>query len=204
MKRSTWIFIACVMAGVYVATFEKDLSFLETVVFGIIVGVVLYIFLLLFIGSAAEIIRRKKYGIDMSATLKIDPEEVKSDMLFIMQHGHHKGIKGALDEFNDIFRNYPQWRLQDWDVFRAWYKNLIDHAIENLDIYILDMKDGSPYSKEADHLYDPNAPDWEQFDRKRYYDDDDYRDDRSSIREAAEEGFYTGLGLGATDNPLNP
>ena len=172
---------------------------------GFLTGIIVFIY--------AEIKRRRENGIDLFATLKSDPEKVKADMLFIMQYGHSGGISAALEEFNDIFRNYPQWRLQDWVVFRAWYKDLVDHALEHPDIYTLGTKDGSPYVKENDSLYDPEAPDWAQFDRKHYYDededddddnpDDDYGIGRKKIRESASEGFWLGVGLGATDNPLS-
>jgi hypothetical protein len=121
--------------------------------------------------AIAEIIRRKRLGIDQFATLMQSEKEVKASMLVDMQFGHHKGIEGAFKEFNDIFRNYPQWHLEDWEVFRAWYKHQIDHMVQHPDIYGLKMKDGSPYSKEKDNLYDPDAPDWEQFDRIHYHDE---------------------------------
>ena len=39
--------------------------------------------------------------------------------------------------------------------------------VKKPDIYGLTMKGGSPYDKDKDPLYDPNAPDWEQFDPTR-------------------------------------
>lgn len=164
---------------------------------GLIAGVSVFLF--------AEIDRRIDNGIDLFASLETDPEKIKAHMLFIMQYGHSEGISGALKEFNDIFRNYPQWRLENWEVFRAWYKDLIDRAIEKPEIYVMAMKDGSEYNKDIDPLYDPDAPDWEQYDRPRYDDNDvgeDY-DDNPDLQNAAEEGFYTGIGLGATGNCLN-
>lgn len=131
---------------------------LTSIMLGLIAGMSVFIF--------AEIKRRIENGIDLFASLESDPETVKDHMLFIMQHGHYKGISGALKEFNDIFRNYPQWRLEDWVVFRAWYKALIDHALEKPEIYVMSMKDGSEYSKDIDPLYDPDAPDWEQYERE--------------------------------------
>ncbi len=157
----------------------------------------------LIIAAVMGIIWRVKNGVDLLATLETDPEKVKEHMLFIMQyHGAEENLK----ELNDIFRNYPQWEFQKWEVFRAWYKDLIDHALENPEIYNLTMKDGSEYSKETDPLYDPDAPDWEQFDRKRYYDDDDnnddYDDDTPNLRKAAEEGFLMGIGFGVAKSIL--
>ena len=148
-------------------------------------------------------------GVDLLATLETDPEKVKAHMLHIMQWGHEHGMVGALKEFNDIFRNYPQWDLSDWEVFRAWYKHEIDHMTQRPEIYHLTMKvDGSPYSKEADPLYDPDAPDWELFDRDRShdFDDDDFDeeddgyDDYGEKRESgssAGDAFAIGIGIGA-------
>lgn len=161
---------------------------------------------ILIIAALRGIVWRVKSGVDLFATLETDPEKVKEKMLFIMQYRHSEGIKGALNEFNDIFRNYPQWEFHKWVVFRAWYKNLIDHAIENPEIYNLTMKDGSDYNKEQDPLYDPDAPDWEQFDRKRYYsddNDDDDNDDTPNLKKAAEDGFLTGVGIGVANNILD-
>lgn len=182
--------------------------YFETIDFGLVfLAIFGSIMTFLLIAAVMGIIWRVKNGVDLFATLETDPEKVKEHMLFIMQYRHSGGIKGALKEFNDIFRNYPQWELEKWVVFRAWYKQIVDHALANPEIYILRMKDGSDYTKEQDPLYDPDAPDWEQFDRPYCLDDeeddDDYTDTGNKYRKAAEEGFYTGLGLGATDNFLN-
>lgn len=174
---------------------------------------------LLLIGAIREIIWRAQNGVDVFATLETDPEKVKSHMLFVMQYGHEGGIKGAFKEFNDIFRNYPQWRLQDWEVFRAWYKHEIDHMLKYPEIYVMGLgEDGTPYSKEEDGMYDPDAPDWAQFDRDRSYDYDDDddgdddddddnfdgpRDSRSELRKAAEEGIMMGVGFGVANGILN-
>ena len=169
-------------------------------VFGLIVT-------LLMIAAIMEIIRRVKNGVDLFATLESDPEKVKEHMLFVMQYGHFHGIKGALNEFNDIFRNYPELRLHEWEVFKAWYKNFIDHALEYPSIYIMKMVDGSEYSINKDPLYDPMAPSWEQFDLKNKYDDRYYKDEdlpeSRSLRKDAEEGFYFGAGFGAGDSLFN-
>lgn len=162
---------------------------------------------LLIIAALGGIVWRVKNGVDLFATLETDPAKVKSRMLSIMQYGHHKGIVGALNEFNDIFRNYPQWHLADWEVFRAWYKDMVDHALKYPKIYNLTMKDGTTYSKDRDPLYDPDAPDWAQFDRKYYYgdddDDDEYTDDSPNQKKAAEDSFMIGVGFGVADNILD-
>ena len=71
------------------------------------------------------------------------------------------------------------------------------------EIYGLRMKEtGEPYSIDKDPLYDPDAPDWEQYDRHHYYyDDGDYDDDedydtRNSIKKYTEDGTSLGIGLG--------
>lgn len=97
-------------------------------------------------------------GIDLFATLETDQEKLKEHMLFIMQY---HGVEENLKELNDIFRNYPQWHLEKWVVFRAWYKAQIDYMIKRPEIYGMKMKGtGEPYSIDKDPLYDPNAPDW--------------------------------------------
>lgn len=186
-----WLYSLCLYFG------QIDFGLVILSIFGTIIT-------FLIITAIRCIIWRAKNGVDLLATLETDPEKVKKHMLFIMQyHGAEENLK----ELNDIFRNYPQWELEKWEVFRAWYKDLVDHAIEHPDIYTMKMKDGSEYSKETDPLYDPDAPDWKQYDRDYYFedDDDDFNDtdDKSNLRKSAEDGFYTGIGLGVTDNILN-
>lgn len=177
---------------------------------------------LLVIIGIKGIIWRIENGVDVFATLETDPENVKEHMLFIMQFGHSEGMVGALKEFNDIFRNYPQWELHKWEVFRAWYKHEIDAMTSQPGIYVMTMKkDGSEYSKDKDPLYDPDAPDWEQFDRPHNYDDDDefddndddfddddnddYNDDdnRDSRQDEVDNAFCLGLGMGMANGMLN-
>ncbi len=197
----TVIFSVC-LCGLYLYFGRIDFGLVFLAIFETIMT-------FLIIAAVIGIIWRVKNGVDLLATLETDPEKVKERMLFIMQYGHSEGIKGALNEFNDIFRNYPQWEFQSWEVFRAWYKHLIDHALENPHIYNLKMKDGSQYSKENDPLYDPGAPEWEQFDRKRYYDDDDDEDndngdnDTPNLKKAAADGFMMGVGFGIANSIIN-
>ena len=124
----------------------------------------------LLIAAIKAFVWRYQNGVDLFATLETDPEKVKARMLFIMQY---HGLEETLKELNDIFRNYPQWELSNWEVFRAWYKAQIDHMLEYPEIYAMTMPDGTVYTKEDDPLYDPDAPDWEQYDRPRSSDDDD-------------------------------
>lgn len=166
--------------GIWVYAFHYFYGYLEfghlfLSAFGTIVTI-------LIIYAILGIIWRINNGVDVFATLETDPEKVKERMLFVMQYGHHNGLKGALEEFKDIFRNYPQWHFQNWVVFRAWYKNMIDGVLREPDIYHLTMDDGEPYIKEEDPLYDPDAPTWEQFDRHHYYDinEEDDEDDEEN------------------------
>lgn len=188
------IFGAC-LYGLYLYFGRIDFGLVFLAIFGTIIT-------FLIIAAVIGIIWRVKNGVDLLATLETDPEKVKEHMLFIMQY---HGVEENLKELNDIFRNYPQWELEKWEVFRAWYKNLIDHALENPEIYNLAMKDGSDYNKEKDPLYDPDAPDWEQFDRKRYYDDDDEEDDNDTpnLKKAAKDGFMMGIGFGLANTIIN-
>lgn len=198
-----WIFVLYLMNG------EMDFS-------TVLMGAFLTVPTLVIIYALMALVWRRKNGVDLLATLETDPEKVKSHMLFIMQWGHSGGIVGALKEFNDIFRNYPQWRLQDWEVFRAWYKDQIDFLLEHPDICEMNLKGGKPYSKDEDPLYNPDAKDWELFDRDHThdfddddedFDDDDYRDKndsgRSSLKKAAEDGFVMGVGFGIASDIID-
>lgn len=158
---------------------------------------------------------RHDNGVDLFATLETDEEKLKEHMLFIMQY---HGVEENLKELSDIFRNYPQWELQKWEVFRAWYKDQIDHMEKFPEIYNLTMKsDGSPYSKDKDPLYDPEAPDWALFDRVRNYEDeedddkedndDDFEDYGNTDKKidvgsaiAFGIGLGAGLGIGGGDS----
>ena len=159
------------------------MSIIGAVFLGAIVGALAFVFVVLLIGAFREIKRRADNGIDVTATLETDPEAVKSRMRVVMQFGHEDGIKGALKEFNDIFRNYPQWELENWDMFRAWYKDMIDYALTHPDIYtLIDKSDGGPYSKMRDPLYDPKAPDWEQFAVPEYDPADEITDEKIGFK----------------------
>lgn len=70
-----------------------------------------------------------------------------------------------------MFRNYPQWPLQDWVVYRSWYKNLIDTFIRPNGTDVLKHYSDYPYSSwEYDPVYDPNAPDWNEIQIWNYCD----------------------------------
>lgn len=161
---------------------------------------------ILIIIAIRKIIWRYDNGVDLFATLETDPEEVKARMLVVMQFGHEHGMVGALKEFNDIFRNYPQWQLQNWEVFRAWYKNEIDYMLLYPEIYHLTMKEtGESYDKDSDPLYDPKAPDWALYDRDHTHDFDEDDEDfcfesgahPGCRRMTTGEALSFGVGLGA-------
>lgn len=174
-----------------------------SIILGLIGGLCVFAF--------AEIKRRKENGINLFATLETDPEKVKAAMLYRMQWGGEGGTKETLNQFNDIFRNYPQWELHNWEVFRAWYKDQIDCLIQYPEIITLTMKDGSPYDKDKDPLYDPDAPDWELFDRPHddseyFYDEDDEEDDddnddfSDNKKDSASDWIYRGIGFGLVNS----
>lgn len=117
-----------------------------------------------------------------------------------------RSFSDTMKELEQMFRQNKHLKLHRSKVFRAWYKHQIDYMAERPDIYRLSMSDGTPYDKNLDPYYDTNAPDWEQYDRRSYSDtpdSDDYADSRRDIKKAAEEGFYTGVGLGAISVFLN-
>lgn len=149
-------------------------------------------------------------------------EELQKTMLLKMQY--MQDINDTCEELNKIFNANRSLKLTRWIVFRAWYKAQIDHMLKYPETYNLTLQ-GEPYSKDDDPLYDPNAPDWSLYDRKREYyddysdDDDDYGDDddeyyddddpdeddddefydgirRKRFRHAAEDGLAMGIGLG--------
>ena len=196
-----------IILGYYLAFQESNLTIVEMLVLGLIGSAFNAFILFVAVGVVQEYKRRKKLGIDMHAKLEIDPEKVKEHMLFIMQY---HGVEENLKELNDIFRNYPQWELDKWEVFRAWYKDFIDHALEKPEIYNLMMNGGAEYSKESDSFYDPDAPDWEQFDRPRYYYDDDDEDDddedddfSDNKKDSASDWIYRGIGFGLANSILS-
>lgn len=144
---------------------------------------------------------RKDNGVDLFATLETDEEKLKEHMLFIMQY---HGVEENLKELNEIFRNYPQWHLEDWVVFRSWYKAQIDHMVKYPDIYGLKITGtGEPYSADKDPLYDPEAPDWEQYDRPHYDDEEEDDNEPPNISNTAKEGLFFGIGFGAATEMLD-
>lgn len=129
-------------------------------------------------------------------------KEKEMEMLFIMQH---LPFPDAMRDIEKTFQLNSHLKLHRSKIFRAWYKH---HKLwEKKDpCFYQKLLDAGMTPHELDPYFDPNAPDWEQFDIRHCYDDDEedyYDDDPPNFRKAAEDGFYTGLGLGATDNFLN-
>lgn len=101
-------------------------------------------------------------------------KELQEKMLVEMQY--MQGLERTIAELNAIFKANRELKLTRWVVFRSWYKDQIDHMLQYPDIYHLSVE-GEAYSKDADPLYDPKAPDWSIYDREHYYDDEDDEDD---------------------------
>lgn len=189
MKKSTSYQISLCIFLVWLYVFynmDNNTVTIDGVIASILFTFLSWVFIWVIIG----IDRRIENGVDIFATLESDPKKVKERMLFVMRYGHNNGLNGAIEEFNDIFRNYPQWHFQNWVVFRAWYKDMIDRNLRYPDISHLTKSNGEPYIKEEDPLYDPEAPAWEQFDRHHYYDINDEEDESYDEDEEADEDEY--------------
>lgn len=197
-KDIIFLSVVAVIWGVWIYVFYRldgSLSF-----GGIFMSLLLTGITLIILSCIKQIKWRIDNGVDVFATLETDVEKVKSHMLFIMQWGHSKGIEGANAEFNAIFRNYPQWELSKWVVFRSWYKYTVDFMLKYPEIYKLTI-DGEPYRVENDSLYDATVPDWSLFDRDHSHDydcDDDNLDDYDPFAEdrAKAERDSTAFGVG--------
>ena len=128
-------------------------------------------------------------------------EELQQTMLFKMQY--MQGLERTISELNEIFKANRELRLTRWIVFRAWYKAQIDHMLQYPDIYHLSV-DGDPYNKDEDPLYDPDAPDWEQYDRPHYDEEDDEEDDEDDFddyyngdkKSKVSDALAVGMGIG--------
>ena len=70
----------------------------------------------------------------------------------------------AMKDIKRIFDENKHLKLHRCKIFRAWYKHEIDYMLEHPEIYHLSLAGGFEYRKEDDPMYDPNAPDWEQYD----------------------------------------
>lgn len=126
-------------------------------------------------------------------------KEKEAEMLVLMQF---RSFSDAMKDIELLFRQNKHLKLHRSKVFRAWYKHEIDHMTANPEIYRLSMSDGTTYDRAKDPFYSHNAPDWEQYDRRSSA-GDSYTDNGRELEKAAEEGFFTGIGLGVTDNFLN-
>ncbi len=136
--------------------------------------------------------------------------QIKTKMLHRMQYQQGvEDIRDFIKTYNYYMSRYPKIGLKDWPPFKAWYKDLVDRALARPDMYTLTNSDGTPYNKDADSFYDPDAPDWSLYDvwHGPYSDDEDEFDTdddddefiedptKKSFAESAREGFWLGVGF---------
>lgn len=136
------------------------------------------------------------------AYLQKKREEKEQEMLFIMQYHSYPT---AIQEIKQIFRKNKHLKLHRSKIFRAWYKHYKLREKADPELYRQLLYAGMT-PLELDPYFDPNAPEWEQFDtRPRYDDDNDYYfgDNTPNLRKAAEEGFFMGIGLGLANRFIN-
>ncbi|MDE6468783.1 MAG: hypothetical protein K2L28_07805 [Muribaculaceae bacterium] len=134
-----------------------------------------------------SIIWRLQNDLDLTDSFETDIEKVKARLLSIMEN-LPEGGEGAIKSLNTAFRIYPEWKLQKWDTFRAWYKAIIDFMTSQPHLYRLTIPGGMPYRKELDPLYDPEAPDWELFDNSDSLGENDDDFDIDSVPFYDDEG----------------
>lgn len=157
-----------------------------------------------------KFVRYWKYGIEDPDLIEYISEKEKGKMLIKMQWDNLDGVYRVLEYVLPTINKYPECNFQDWDAFKAWYKETVDNHSSLVELYYRTHVDADfVYCKENDPLYDPDAPDWEQFDRDHSHDFDptldytDYSLGYNKKRRAAEDGFFTGIGLGATGLDFN-
>lgn len=130
-------------------------------------------------------------------------KEKEMEMLLKMQYSP---FPNAMQEIEQIFRQNKHLKLHRSKIFRAWYKHYKLREKEDPELY-QKLLDAGMTPHELDPYFDPNAPDWEQFDTRPRYDDDNnddvYDDDTPNLYKVAEDGFFMGIGLGAADNFIN-
>lgn len=97
-------------------------------------------------------------------------KELREHILWHMQIPYSNPEK--LRNIEKIFRQNPDLKLHRYLPFRAWYKHYMGSYLENPDFYAKLIAAGMT-PLDQDPYFDPNAPDWEQFDQEHYYDDDD-------------------------------
>lgn len=145
----------------------------------------------------------------------------EEQMLFWMQYC---SFPDAMRDIEQLFRQNKHLKLHRYKAFRAWYKYHKDWEKKDLEFYAKLLANGMT-THEEDPYYDPNAPDWAQFDRPHYYDDDDADEDYDDydgddedyddydeddfdekspdFKKAARDGFMMGIGYGIVNNTLS-
>lgn len=134
-------------------------------------------------------------------------KEKEEEMLFKMRY---LPFPDAMRDIEQIFRQNKHLKLHRSKIFRAWYKHHKLWEKKDPEFY-QKLLDAGMTPHELDPYFDPNAPDWEQFDTRPHYDDDDYDDNDNddynnntpNLRKAAEEGFFMGIGFGAANSIIN-
>lgn len=193
------ILVACFGLGVYLMTLEKDVSLFGIILMGAFVGFIIYLVLKFPVLIYLEYRRRVENDIPVDVVLETNPDVVKGRMLELMYYGHLDGDDAMLAEFNQIFRYYPQWNLEEWDVFRAWYKGFIDFVLSRPDLIKITKNGGQEYVKEEDSLYDPDAPDWEPYEyvvNKVFTEIENERELKRKESERRRDNYARALGIG--------
>ena len=190
---------------------------IASVISGLLIGFFTY--------PIVTIIKPVMFGVKLKS-LFTSEKELHDKMLRYMNYVERGGIKGALEGLNQMFRAYPEWDLHEWIPFKAGYKHEVDYMCQRPEIYGMSFKgDGSPYIKEKDSLYDPEAPDWESMEESHLYDylfpsydddddddddyddyddyDDNYRDKEPDLKKAMKDGFAMGIGFGLANSILH-
>ena len=84
-------------------------------------------------------------------------------LFFFMKCGSEEGTNGVFKIFNELSEKHPERKFSSWIVFKAWYKDVIDFAESHPSAISITLNNGKPYNKFDDPMYDPNAPDWDDF-----------------------------------------
>lgn len=197
------ILFLCISLGIYLLYSDPNKSdgshFLGVVIVGALIGFLIYLILKFPILLYLEYRRRIENELPLDEILETNPDVVKGRMLELMYYGHPNGDDAMLDEFNKIFRYYPQWNLDEWDFFRAWYKDFIDFVLSRPDLITITKNGGQEYVKEEDSLYDPDAPDWEPYEyvlNKMFTEIENEREQKRKESERRRDNYAKALGIG--------
>lgn len=197
------ILFLCIGLGIYLLYSAPDLPkespFWGVAIAGALIGFLIYLVLKFPVLLYLEYRRRIENDIPLDVILETNPDVVKGRMLELMYYGHPDGDDAMLAEFNKIFRYYPQWNLEEWDYFRAWYKDFIDFVLSRPDLITITKNGGHEYVKEEDSLYDPDAPDWEPYEyvvNKVFSEIESERELKRKESERRRDNYARALGIG--------